>query len=357
MIIPAAIPVPPFYCPIPPESAPDADRITAATATWVGTFGTPLAGAQRAYLARMDIGRFACLTIPDGPTERRQIYSDLVFWLFAFDDAVADESTGTLPREVAGLLLRLSRCLDLPPTAYPSDGPWLVSALCDILRRLAAHTGPADIAAVADGLRSYVLTVVLAMARSGPRPPSLDDYAMIRLGDGAMHAVLRMIPIVGGYRVDTTDPRVRACEEMTNFLAGWDNDIFGHNKETFRIAWYGYPDTPSALTVLAAERGCPVDDAVPVAMAYRDRILCRFLRLRDRLRGTDPALDRYLTALGQWIRGYLEWALATDRFTDPRNPADDIAVDSFPMPAGWADEPVDDATDPLPIPTITWWWD
>jgi terpene synthase-like protein len=350
------ITVPPFYCPVPAGSAGDAEDLSAGTLAWLDRTGADL-DERRAYLAGTDIALSASLTIPDGPTERRQVYADLLFWLYAFDDAVVDESTGALSAESNSLLLRLTRLLETPEAAEP--GPWLVSALSELLDRLAAFAGPEQTRRCAEHLRAYVLSVALSMARRDAEiTPSLNDYVISRLAEGAVQVVTTMIPIVGDYQLTgLVDRRVVALEEMVNFLTNWDNDIVGYNKETYRSLRYGYPAAPSGLPLLARELGCSIEAAIGPAVAYRDRVMCLLLRRGAEVAASAPApLARYVAGLGRWVRGYLEWAMVTTRFADPRNPTDTTPVDRFSVPATWAATPTDDSDEPLPIPSIAWWW-
>lgn len=353
------ITVPAFYCPIPAGSAGDAAELGRGTLAWLDRTGADLDDERRAYLAGTDIGLSASLTVPDGPTEHRQVYADLLFWLYTFDDTVADESTAALSPATSTMLLRLTRLLETPEAIEPAPRTWLVTAMRDLLDRMVLVAGPRQTRRCAERLRAYVLNVVLSMARRDAAiTPTLDEYVISRLGESAVQVVTTMIPIVGGYApAGRTDRRVTALVEMVNFLTSWDNDIIGHNKETYRSLRYGYPAVPSALTLLARDRQCSIEAAIGPAVAYRDRVMCHFLRCAAEVTASaTPPLARYVAALGRWVRGYLEWALVTKRFADPRNPTDDVAVAHFALPAGWAPEPTDAGREPLPIPTVAWWW-
>jgi selina-4(15),7(11)-diene synthase len=62
----------------------------------------------------------------------------------------------------------------------------------------------------------------------------------------------------------------------------------------------------------------------------------------------DPQLLRYLSGLSSWIRGHLDWGMSTARYVNPEDPAD--------LPGQFAARPYDDSDEPLPIPSIAWWW-
>lgn len=357
--------MPSLYCPGPAKTAPDSQRLDANTIAWMDRLGVYGDREQRDYLARMSIGSFAALTIPDGPAERLQVYSDLIAWVFAFDDAVFDEPRPGSPPDTRTLLLRLDRTLDTPNSPSPGGDPWPVAGIRDIQLRLQRFTGPTQLRRHVTAIRKYLLGATLMAPhlldrRARQEVPSLNDYTMIRLGDGTM-ATWELIPILGGYEVparELDDIRVRALEEIIDILTMWDNDLFAYNKEAYRAARYGYPVKNNLLTVLAHQENSTPERVLDQGIAMRDRVMLLFQRLRQQVRNNaSPELARYLTGLGDWHRGYLEWAFfVSNRYTEPGNPGDPDRAQSLAAPS-FAEQLTDDNPRPLPIPTITWWWE
>jgi len=95
-----------------------------------------------------------------------------------------------------------------------------------------------------------------------------------------------------------------------------------------------------------------VDEAYERAMIMWDRMMTLFLRLRDRIVAELPQLGGYVAGLGEYIRGVLDWCRTTDRYVylDGRG-----GPRAF-TPGGWRATPRDSSTDPLPIPSVSWWW-
>jgi hypothetical protein len=94
------------------------------------------------------------------------------------------------------------------------------------------------------------------------------------------------------------------------------------------------------------------------AVALRDRVLRRFLVLRERvLPRASAELRRYLTDLGHGIRGNIEWGLRVPRYLSlgsaTAGPGEVIPPEHIP----WADHPLNTSDEPPPLPSITWWWD
>ncbi|GAA3560197.1 hypothetical protein GCM10022419_046030 [Nonomuraea rosea] len=351
--------VPPFYCPITMACAPNSTTVDHETVAWMKRLKLHESREQRDYQARTNYGGWACMTIPDGSQQRRQLFSDMTIWYLSVDDAFFDEAEDA--DDVDLLLLHLDRVLQIPDAATAGSDLWPIVGLRDLRQRIEQFTTTAQLQQWVSTLRSCLMAAAhgASFRRQNPTQ-NLNDYVVLRLGEGGMWLVMAMIPIVGGYeltKAELTDPRVRALEDMASFLPQWDNDILGYAKETIRSARYGYPPLSNVITILARENACDINAAQHLAIMMRDRVMCRFIQLRERvLLDASANLARYVTGLGHFIRGYLEWARTTPRYTIATNPGDPATIDPITMPTTWAQHPSDDSPDPLPIPAIAWWW-
>ncbi|WP_431045802.1 terpene synthase family protein [Streptomyces sp. P1-3] len=353
--------MPPFYCPFPYAVSPEAAEVDRRTVQWMDDLGLFQTSTQRDYLATQKVGYFASLTMPHGSGEGLQIASDQLFWLFTFDDMYCDERTASLSLdELVQLLGRLARIVEAPAADMLPGNPW-AEGLRDIRERLAGYGTPSQVARWAEELRKYLFGLIWEAAnRSAGRIPTVNDYTAMWLNVTATGPSLMFIDISSGYEVPAADmvrPRVRALTEMANMLVGWDNDIISFNKEVFRKVRYGYAELQNIVTVLAHHEASTTEEALASAMAMRDRLMCRFLHLSDRVRQeVRPETARYIHGLGEWVRGYLEWSMITDRYGDPRNPGDPVRTDRVPLPRAWKDTPSDRSRAPLPVTSIAWWW-
>ncbi|MFF5338858.1 hypothetical protein [Streptomyces sp. NPDC013181] len=105
----------------------------------------------------------------------------------------------------------------------------------------------------------------------------------------------------------------------------------------------------NVLSVLV-EGGTP-EQALHRAVGLRDRVLCRFLELRDAVRARASApLRRYVDDLAHGIRGNIEWAARTLRYSGG------AARDAGPVRPRWTDAPLPGGRDPSGLPSIAWWW-
>ncbi|MEU9111052.1 selina-4(15),7(11)-diene synthase [Streptomyces sp. NPDC048483] len=339
--------IPALWAPVPPAIHPRYADINAATARWAHAYkvGSP---QLRGRLVTQDIGLFAARILPDGDEDVITLLSDFVLWLFGVDDGHCEEGAlGRNPGELNAALHGLLRIAQQPGTPMLVDDS-LAWALRDLSRRIEGHATPAQTARWVDALREYFWSVVWeAHHRSAGTVPSLNDYTLMRLYDGATTVVLPLLEMGHGYALDADErdhPAVRAAGEMASFVITWDNDLLSHHKEHRSGDYY-----LNVIRVLEHERGCTTGQALATAVAQRDRVLRLFLRLRTHLEAqAGPELRQYLESLGRFIRASQDWGISSLRYTTPDDPA--------PLPSTFSSRPTDDSDDALDIPVIAEWW-
>ncbi len=340
--------VPPIYSPIPPAIHPSHAAIDAQTAAWAETFGI---GSEelRGRLVMHDIGTFSARVLPHGREEVVSLLSDFVLWLFGVDDGYCEEGDiGHRPGELVGVLHRLLRVAQNPEVPMLQNDP-LARGLRDLRVRVSRFGTDGQAARWVDALREYFFSVAWeAGHRRTGTVPDLNDYTLMRLYDGATSVVLPLLEMGHGYELqphERDQAPVRAAAEMASFIITWDNDIFSHHKESRGTGYF-----LNVLRVLEHEFGLDQDEALTMAVAQRDRVMCLFLRLHDALMVTaSPQLRRYLHSLANFIRGAQDWGISSLRYTTPDDPAH--------LPSTFRETPTDDSELPLDIPVIAWWWD
>jgi hypothetical protein len=322
--------------------------IDAHTAAWAETFsiGSP---ELRSQLVKSDIGTFAARIFPEGREEVITIAGDFMLWIFGVDDGYCEEGElGTRPGELLSALSRLIRVAQNPEAPMLVDDP-LALGLRDLRHRMERYGTPAQVTRWVEALSAYFQAVVWeSFHRVEGTVPSLNDYTMMRMYDGATPIILPMLEMGYGYELQPNErdhTAVRAIAEMAHFIIGWDNDILSHHKEHRAGGYY-----LNAVRVLAEEYGIGQGQALITAIGYRDRVMSLFLRMAEWLRASgSPQLRQYIESLGDFIRGAQEWEISSVRYTTPADPAD--------LPSTFRDTPTDDNPAPLDIPAISWWWD
>ena len=343
--------LPAFYCPFPPAPHPLAAQADARSVDFMYRHGLCAGDAERARLAQAGCGDLAGRECPAASADLLQVMADYNIWAFAFDDEYCDE--GPLrerPGELADAVARMQRCAEVPEHAvYPDDR--YGASLREMRSRLAQYATPLEADRFTDLMRGYFAAEVrkAGFVARGQRP-GLDDYTLVRLYSGGSIAFAELVAVCNGCPAPArllADRRVRAIIEVAATLTDWETDIISFGKETARTG-----DGFNLIDAVCQETGCGTDEAFEQAMIMWDRMMTLFLRLRDRLMIELPQLAGYLAGLGQYIRGVLDWALATDRYVY----IDGVGGTRAFTPGGWRDTPRDNSTDPLPIPSISWWW-
>ncbi|WP_274564180.1 terpene synthase family protein [Streptomyces spiramyceticus] len=342
------LPAVPFYCPVPSVVHPSAQALNDMTVRWMLQQRLDTDDQQRRRLALCDFGGLTASTMSYGQLEPLTLMAKFHAVLFSLDDGVCDEAYVTadsLAQETA----RMMRAIETPAAQSPDESPH-TAALRVLRLELERYASRQQIRRWTDAMRVYTSGLVLEAAwRRSPGLPSLNDYVTLWMRAIGMAPSTAMIEIVAGYSVpdnDLEDPRVRALTEITWTLVSWDNDLYSRNKELLRAN-----DDLNLIDVLCQELDCDPHRALDEAVAMRDRVMVLFLRLRDQvLKDAGGGLRRYVQGLGQFIRGHLDWASVCPRYSVP--------TDSVARPEGWWKQcPADASLEPLPLPTIAWWWD
>ena len=187
-------------------------------------------------------------------------------------------------------------------------------------------------------------------------PPSLNDYLAMRMHTGGLASWATTLNIANGIELtpaQAASGAVRALIEAWSTFCLLLNDLMSFAKET-----RNGDSSSNVVTVLAHEHGCTTREAIPAAHAICDRIATLFVALHERLLGEaearhDTAMERFLASLGHTWRGILDWGFRAPRYATGGDPGA-APLQTFP---GWAKTPTDVCLDPLPHPSIAWWWE
>jgi hypothetical protein len=183
-----------------------------------------------------------------------------------------------------------------------------------------------------------------ASHRSTNRMPTIDEYAVARIRNGAMEVSCACLEVAEGYEApfnETEGPDVRALTEMASALVGYDNDIASYYKEHSRSDC-----KLNLVDVIAHEREQTPDEALPEAIAFRDAVMALYLQLCQRVEPVvSDATRRYMSGLSAWIRGNLDWSMNSARYRRPGGPTVQVSSElTRPLPAF------------TPPPGVAWWW-
>lgn len=341
---------PTFYCPIAPRTHPRAAALDAVAREWLLRRELESDPEQVLRLMRTDFGTLTARTLPLGRFEPLQTMARLYITLFAFDDALCDETRASA-RQLVPETSWIVRVLETPGATWPGASRY-AAALRELQRELAHHATARQVRRWTAAMRLYLTGLVWeAVHREARTLPGLDDYVTLWMHSVGAAPLTAMVEIVMGSEVperELESTGARALTEVTWCLIGWDNDLWSRAKELSRAG-----DPLNLVDVLAAQRDCSIERAHGAALAMRDRLMVLFLRLREQLmQGASPAFQQYLTGLGHVVRGHLDWAAGCARYQVAGGERQGVT-----RPAWWRSEPVDASLRPLPIPSLAWWWE
>lgn len=344
-----------FYCPIRSTVHPGVEAVARRSSEWMIRLGLTRDEHQHRRLMATNSAEFYGRIAPTGLEDRLQIAADWCYWGFAFDDAWSydDRAMARLDELLAlvGRLLRMLETRDL----RPCEGIPGLAALHDVIVRFSRCATPVQMRRLVEAHRLWLLGMAQRCAlQARGEPPRVDDYLAMRLHDCGGAPCTAMLDIVNGMQVPSAQrdsPAVQALTEAAWMVAALDNERVSHAKEV-----RGEARVENLVDVLVHERGCSPQHALREAVMLRDRVMCLFLRLREQVAATaGPALHRYVTDLGHLVAGNIEWSLRTARYTTVYG-AGAAPVGAVTLSFGWAPEPSDGRLEPLPYPSIAWWW-
>ncbi|NUP81544.1 MAG: hypothetical protein HOV96_28800 [Nonomuraea sp.] len=347
-----ALDLPPIFCPLDPAINAAASRVEERAVEWIHRFPIYGNARERAWVIGTCSADFYARFVPWAGEDGLLATSLWVYWGFAFDDQRSDHGHySDRPEEFVPMAAGLQRALERPVPA-PGDAAF-AGALRDIAARFRRLGTPVQFQRFVAAHRAWLTGVAWQIAnKARGRMPDIDEYLTMRLHSAGGEPTFAMLEIANGEEVPAAEmdaPAVRALTEMAIMVASLDNDRYSLIKELTR-----HHTEQNLYTVLLGRTCDTLAEAVHAGTCLRDRVFLRFLRLRERIRPRLSTAGRaYVDGLAYGIKGNAEWGQRVPRYVsrgeDP-GPADDGAIT-------WADRPLDDNPEPLPYPTVSWWWD
>jgi hypothetical protein len=313
----------PLYCPEPVRVdeglGAEVNDLLMAWVEQVGIFP-----GQRDHVRACDYGRYAVLIHPDtDDPERLLLAAQCMAALFAVDDCYCDdERTGSDPLLIGPRLTLAQTALD--PTHLVGDyatqlddalnaDPVLV-ALGSYIERVGHFATPAQVARVRhETVAMFVTMSAEAGWRMTKRTPPTWEYLAARQANSFLPC-MTLIDIIGGYELPAavySHPLVRRAITLAASASIILNDLYSMAKESEPgIGDYNLP------VVIAAERGCSLQEATDRSVAIHNELVHAFEEARARLTATlpVPTLERFLTGLYAWLGGSREWHRNSGRY-------------------------------------------
>ncbi|WP_330328412.1 hypothetical protein OHS33_00805 [Streptomyces sp. NBC_00536] len=347
--------LPAFYCPLERDLVhPGAKRVEARAVEWLDAFGLYPDPVERAWGLATHSADFSCRIVPAGSEEAVLLFTEWNHWANAVDDWQDSGSDEVGTGAVVEHGVRLLRTIEDPGVSLLPAGP-MTRALVDLVRRTHAVLTPSELRRFTEGTRDWLLGAAwrAAQAETGAMPTLNDFVAMGPLANGTRFS-LTWSDAARGDRLPADLLRSSALTALTDaagFVVSADNDLFSYDKDD-----HLEPREVNLVNVLAHQEGCSPAEAVPLAVALRDRVMVLFTSLRARLeQGADEELRRHLAALGHYVAGCIAWQSRAPRYASPRNRYE-LPLAEARFDIRYADGPSDTRTGPPDLPALASWW-
>ncbi|WP_405680544.1 hypothetical protein OG239_06435 [Streptomyces sp. NBC_00868] len=353
--------LPSFYCPLERDLVhPEAKQVEARAVEWLDAFGLYPDAVERAWGLATHSADFSCRIIPDGKVEALLLFTEWNYWANAVDDwqdSGSDEvGTGAVVEHGA----RLLRTMEDPGVSLLPEGP-MTRALVDLVSRTHAMVTPYELRRFVEGTRDWLLGAAwrAAQAETGTMPGLNDFVAMGPLANGTRFS-LTWSDVARADRLPADvrcSPALTALTDAAGFVVSADNDLFSYDKDD-----HLEPREVNLVNVLAHQENCSPAEAVPLAVALRDRVMGLFIRLRAQLEddadgaaGAAGELRRHLAALGHYVAGSIAWQSRAPRYASPRNRYE-LPLAEARFAVRFADTPGVAGIDPPDLPALASWW-
>ncbi|WP_167490903.1 terpene synthase family protein [Nocardia terpenica] len=344
--------VPPLYCPIPEAIRPGVDVIAEKSSAWMRGFEAFTGNGGEDYCAAtVAYADFAARMAPNAPEYLAQLYADYTCWTAMFDDLRCDTGPWkTEPGRFVPLACKFLLILQNPHVPPLDDDP-VGAALHDIAQRGRTVAPPIQWQRFIDAFRIWMMAIAWHISAENKDIPRTEEYLAMRLGSiaGRMYFSFYELGLTDPVsEIEMDSPAVMALTDMAVALCVFVNDMYSYTKEK-ELEQTGQ----SLPAVLMHHNGMTAQEAFAQIAAFHDRLMTRFVQLRDRTaRTASPALRAYLVRLGYFVRGNLDWSMRTPRYV-----GFDTDLRPETLAAQITDRPCDITPGPIPVAAWRWWWD
>lgn len=295
----------------PVVMAGDPARVNEASVEWASSFGLLGTPSMRERTREIRVGELAALTFGQHQRSVVQLGSDLITWMFLFDDAVGEGLPEGGASEHAKVLASYADVLHTQ--RRPQDaGPFHDSLVELLVRASRLGASRAWMTRFAEDMCGYFRGCALeSVLRKRGGGLELGAYCSLRAQTIGTRPVFALIELGSGRSVSTEahrDPKFVELRRRAALLTAWVNDIYSYPKEL--------ADSDGLNLVAITLRTTPnLERSLQQVVARYNRELEEFELMARRYCTSDSHTASYLDDLAMWVHGNRAWTRVCGRYT------------------------------------------
>ncbi|MEV2254511.1 terpene cyclase [Streptomyces sp. NPDC050147] len=317
-----------FDIPLPARYNPHHDQAERHNLEWLRHHRMLVDSKAVALYRSWELADLAARCWPECKVDDLALTVDAKSFYFLFDDQF-DGPQGQDPASVAAVCQELIDIAQQDPAAAPRSP--VATAFADLWARSREGMSRSWVTRTAHDWERYFASYPHeAVKRCAGVVPTMDDYLTIRRSSAATESVTDMVERLNRIEVPPIafhSPELQLMRQIAADVPFMCNDVYSYEKETAR------GDVYNLVTVLCRERRYSVAQATEEIKAMVAERVRRFLQLRAQVPNmlhelglSDMQLryvGRYMTGLGDWLRGHNDWMTATIRYRTGGSPPPD----------------------------------
>lgn len=299
-----------LYMPFPFRRSPHEAEAAEGVDHWLRVTGLDREPGVPAMIHHTRPAELASFNSPDADAGILRLVARQIAYQFVFDDR-AEEVGRHRPGRLLPMLTESIAILR--DGAAPSTP--LGTALADLHRQVRERCTPAQAARWAWKSREYVHGLLYeAVAQAHPSPPRSGLCTSIRsltAGVEPFHPLCEAAQPCELTSGELHHPLMRHLSRLSADAAVWIPDLYSTVKEQ--------RDGEMINLALAYQRahGCPLPEAVRLAIRQINRTIREFERLYDEIKPElSPSGVGYVEGMAGWIRGCYYWSRTVPRYAD-----------------------------------------
>lgn len=208
------------------------EAVDLETSDWLAAAGV-IDERSRKWLSRIQPAKLAAYAFPYAPLERLRLCSDLIAWLFLFDDAYADGTLAENPFQLRSQHARYDPLLSGALESAPNNP--FGKSLADMFRRFHGLAPASWVKRLGASIRLYLDGCELETSfRWKHTSPTLEAYLWYRDRSIGVYPMLDLVEFgANAYlsSAEAIDPFVLALRRAANLTMALTNDLHSSPKE------------------------------------------------------------------------------------------------------------------------------